>query len=78
MTLDIPALNDDYRYLIDERLRKVINPIGLAANYLNPMYRGLRFSNNQQYLYIMNTFFQDDLSANGINHDFQNLKKNNL
>lgn len=76
LKLTIPTENDEYKKILTDRLRKVIKPCGLAANFLNPSYRGNRFRNDNTYIRMMNEFFQSVLTPNGLNEldDYKNSR----
>ena len=64
LRLNLPASNQSFELLIENRLIKVINQYGLAANFLHPVYQGLRLREEQ--LQKMNNFFEQNLTANGL------------
>ena len=74
LKLELPAINEQYNNLVENREQKVINVYGLTANFLHPHYRGLRFTNNAVHMKSMNQFLNENLSENGLNelNDFKN------
>ena len=58
LRLEVPTINEEYDQLIKARIKKALNVYGLAANYLHPVYKGRQFSENAEYMDMMNEFFQ--------------------
>ena len=61
LLLQFPICDDEYESLLKARLKKVINPINLAANTLHPVYKGRIFSNNSKYNEMAKQFFEENL-----------------
>lgn len=66
LQINLPAINEQFEVLIENRLVKVINEYGLAANCLYPVYPDLRFTNSEENLNKMNNFFAQTLTANSL------------
>lgn len=64
--LELPAVNEQFDQMVQERLQKVINRYGLAANFLHHNYRGLRFQNNDNYMQMVDTFYRENLTDDGL------------
>lgn len=74
LRLELPLVNERFEEALDERLNRVLNEHGLAANFLHPQYKGRRFINNLQCVALMNQFFQENLSPQGFQelHEYTN------
>lgn len=51
---------------LQSRLKKVINPVMLAANFLHSQYQGEKFVNNYEYGDMVNEFFFKELTTCGM------------
>lgn len=74
LKLQIPAENDDYHRMIEERKGRVINVYGLATNLLHPRYQGRRFQQSQLYTHNCNEFLRQNLNEAGLQQleDYRN------
>lgn len=58
--------NKQYTDILNNMLKSIISPIHLASNYLNPKYKGRVFMENDEYGYMIEEFFIDNLSGEGM------------
>lgn len=47
LTLKIPSTDEFHEHLFEERLKKTVRPIGMAANLIHPSYQGEKLSAQQ-------------------------------
>lgn len=68
LSFELPYLDQEGHFdnVLRNRLNKVINEYGLAANFLFPRYKGRRFFNNDHYVEIKDRFFQENLNLEGL------------
>jgi len=61
--LTIPTVNDKYEKIIKERLKKVMRPSILTANFLHPIYKGKRFMHIENYRCEVYNFLSKELNV---------------
>lgn len=66
LKLNIPTQHQHHQQLLESRLKKVIKPIGLAANFLHPTLRGQLFSNHEEYTNMARDFLIINLNPDGL------------
>lgn len=64
--LTIPTINDNYEKILKERLRKVIKPSILTANFLHPTYKGRRFMHIEMYRTEVYNFLKKELNVQNL------------
>lgn len=64
--LTIPTINDNYEKILKERLKKIIRPSILTANFLHPTYKGRRFMHIEMYRCEVYNFFRKELNVENL------------
>lgn len=66
LSLRFPSHDAAREDILNNRLKKVIHPIGLAANYLHPVYQGQLFKHDEHLSNEAMNFFRDNLNEDGM------------
>ncbi|XP_028982196.1 uncharacterized protein LOC114841394 [Diachasma alloeum] len=66
LKLAIPTVNNDLQELLEKRFKKVLTPIMLTSNFLNPKYRGKRFINDEEKMAMVTHFIMQELNLDKI------------
>ncbi|OXU27865.1 hypothetical protein TSAR_005625 [Trichomalopsis sarcophagae] len=66
LRLKFSVENENYQNTLNQRKNKVMNCFGLSAKFLHPVYQGQHFSRNQGYQNLINQFFEQNLTTEGL------------
>lgn len=73
LTLNIPVVDNRIDETLNKRLDKVLQPVGLVANFFHPVYRGQQFTHLGLFNSKVETFLKEELAQDSL--EWQGLEE---